>query len=215
MHKNTFLISERVKYMKKKLLLLFGFVLIFIFIFFVLKYFINSESQYENGNVKQQSAQQISIKKKMQAKLPSNKDDMIPPNASEIIGKWFSKFGKDSIAEITFINGRFELIYTDDPQGWFRKYSKGTYKYYEDSGKITLYPSNEFGKPKAIPGVSYKIMTLRHYDMFLLKQPNGRDIYFSAPETQLVSKNYHPLFLYTDYSGAPVLKFSPLILEKK
>ncbi len=154
-------------------------------------------------------AMQRSIQNKVQAKLPAPQAEMIMPKSKDIAGKWFTKFGKSSIAEITLVKGRFELIYTDDPQGRARKYSKGKYKYDENKGKITLYPSKAAGAPKPISGVTYKRLTLRHYDIFISKERGGSDIYFTAPDFQIISKNFHPLFLYADYAGAPVLRFSP------
>ncbi len=160
------------------------------------------------------SAMQSSIQDKVQAKLPALKNEMTAPKENELIGKWVTKFGASSIAEITLVSGKFELIYTDDPQGRARKYSKGNYKYDEKVGKITLYPSKAAGAPKPISGVAYKIMTLRHYDIFISRKSGEQDIYFTAPDFQIISKNFHPLFLYADYAGAPVLKFSPVQASK-
>ncbi len=159
---------------------------------------------------------QIKIQEQIQAKLPIQEDKMIPPPIGELKGRWFTTFGTSSIAEITIAaNNQFELIYTSDPQGRARKYSKGSYKYDEKSGKITLYPSKKAGKPKAIKGVSYRILTMRHYDIFISKNPGEHDLYFTAPKHDIISKNFHPLFLYADYSGAPVLKFSPVQVGDK
>ena len=157
---------------------------------------------------------EIMIKEEIQAKLPAPKSKMFAPKLDEITGRWLVTFGKKSMAELVLVNQKFELIYTDDPQGRYRKYSKGDYKYDERNGKITLYPSKAAGMPKAIRGVKYKIMTLRHYDIFIYKKNDDHNLYFLAPEYQVISKSFHPLFLYADYMGAPVLTFSPVIAGK-
>ncbi len=179
--------------------------------FFIFGYLNISKTTDVETNIK--TAMQRSIEAKIQAKLPVPKDEMVIPSADGIAGKWSTKFGGSSIAEITLVNGRFELIYTNDPQGRARKYSKGNYKYDASTGRITLYPSKKAGTPKPIAGVSYKIMTLRHYDIFISKKSGEDGLYFTAPEAQIVAKNFHPLFLYADYEGAPVLKFSPVKLK--
>ncbi len=150
------------------------------------------------------------IKQDIQAKLPIEKQDMVTPKLSEIRGKWFTTFNEHSIAEITIADGQFELIYTQDPQGRARRYSRGNIKYNEKNGYIRLYPSKEAGPPKPIRGVTYKVMTMRYYDIQLFKNPKEADLYFVAPQYQVLSKRFHPLFLHADFSGAPVLKFSPV-----
>ena len=156
---------------------------------------------------------QLIMQEKIQIKLPALKNKMLIPLADELVGKWFTTFGASSIAELTMVNNNFELIYTSDSQGRIRKYSRGNYKYDEQSGKITLYPSKEAGKPKEIKGVGYKILTMRHYDIFISKKSDDYNLYFLAPEYEIASKNFHPLFLYADYEGAPVLKFSPVKIK--
>ncbi|MGH1404300.1 MAG: hypothetical protein ACRBDL_08650 [Alphaproteobacteria bacterium] len=152
------------------------------------------------------------IKRDIEAKLPGSQQDMVHPTLAEINGKWFATFKEHSIAEITIEDGQFELIYTQDPQGRARRYSRGKIKYTEKTGYIRLYPSKEAGAPKPIRGVTYKPLTMRYYDIQLFKKAGESDLYFIAPQYQVLTKRFHPLFLYADFSGAPVLQFSPVQL---
>lgn len=151
----------------------------------------------------------ISAADKIQEKLPQAKNQMMIPVTDLLTGKWFTTFGASSIAEITFSDDTYEIIYTDDPQGALRKYSRGFFKYEPKTGKLSLYASKDSGEPEVIPGVVYDVLTLRHYDVYLKQKADAPDLYFIAPEYTVATKTFHPLFLYADYTGAPVLKFSP------
>lgn len=147
---------------------------------------------------------------KIQEKLPQARDQMKIPLPKAIQGKWSVSFGASSIAQITLDEEEFEIIYTEDPKGALRKYSRGAFRYNEETGKLSLYPSREAGEPDAVAGVHYEVLTMRHYDVFLKKKEGVPALYFIAPAYTVPSKSFHPLFLHADYSGAPVLKFNPV-----
>lgn len=155
------------------------------------------------------------MRDKIQDKLPIKREDMRHPSKQDITGRWFTTFGKAGIAEITMAGDLFELIYTQDPKGRVRQYVRGKLVYDEKSGKATLYPSRDLGPPKAISGVVYKILTMRHYDVFISRKQGDNALYFMPPEYAIASKNIHPLFLFADYNGAPVLAFSPVTQQDK
>ncbi len=158
---------------------------------------------------------QAAMQKKIQAKLPNQKNKMVIPAKNELQGKWHTTFNQTARANLTITEKNFELIYTDDPKTRKRKYSRGFYKYNEKTGEITLYPSKKYGKPAPIPGVTYKILTTRHFNIFISKEQESSTLYLTAPEHEIISKSFHPLFLYADYTGAPVLKFSPIQKTKQ
>ena len=150
----------------------------------------------------------------VQKKLPAKKDAMIPPSQYEIQGRWAAAFGGDEFLEITIVGDDFELIYTNDPTGVQRQYSRGKIKYRESDGTLFLYPSKGAGKPDAIPGVKYKVMTWRSYELHVLRKPDTRDLYFMAMPSQLMSRQFHPIFSYADYAGAPVIHFLPVTIAE-
>lgn len=152
----------------------------------------------------------IEMAKKIDAKLPTSQSDMSIPQINTLQGRWVTRFNEASIAELTLEDGAFEIIYTDDPRGARRKYSRGNYEYDGASGRLTLLPSRQAGQPEAIQGVTYRVLTMRAYDFMVVKKNGGDSIYLIAPKADLATKRFHPLFAYADYTGAPVLQFAPV-----
>lgn len=146
----------------------------------------------------------------IQEKLPMPRNEMVVPNDDAIQGKWFTTFGDHGVIEIWFGGGKYELVSTTDPQGRYRRYSKGNYRLREKDGQVSLFPSSAEGAPKKIAGVAYQSMSMRNYDIYLKINPGAGELYFMAPEYQVRTKSFHPIFLFSDYTGAPVLKFSPV-----
>ena len=146
---------------------------------------------------------------KIEEKLPAARDAMVIPTGNQLQGKWVSLFEHGGIVNLSFFGDGFEVIHMHSLKSAVRKYSRGTYKYDEATGKITLYPSKETAVPVPAAGVHYKILTMRHYDMFVSKLPDDVSLYFVAPEEKIVTKDYYPLFSYADFGGAPVLQFFP------
>lgn len=155
------------------------------------------------------SAAEVRVREAIQAKLPVGKNSMYIPDTRALEGRWYSRFAQDLVAEITLGAGAFEIVFTQDPQGRLRKYSRGIYEYDSKVGVLTLKPLKQAGAPVQIKGVSYKVLTMRPFDFYVLKQPGSPDLHLIAPERDVPGKSFHPLFLYADYAGAPVLKFSP------
>lgn len=156
------------------------------------------------------SAKQNKIKAAINAKLPSSKEQMARPALEEIKGKWFTTFQQHSIAQLTLGDRVFEIIYTQDEQGRERKYSRGIYYYDPKLGMLSLRPDSRMGEPAEIEGVRYKVLTSRPYTFYVLKEPGSHDLHLVAPEDKVQVMDTHPLFQYADYSGAPVLKFTPI-----
>ena len=146
----------------------------------------------------------------IQSKLPTARDSMLVPDKNSLKGRWVTQFAENSIAEITFGDSSFQIIYTRDPQGRARKYSRGQYSYDVENGTLNLVPIRTMGAPDPVSGVFYKILTMRPYTFKLLKQAGNNALHFVALEQDVLAKAVHPLFLFADYSGAPVLEFSPV-----
>lgn len=155
------------------------------------------------------TAKQTTIKDAINEKLPIDKRNMDRPTLDALKGKWFTVFNEDSVAELTLGDKVFEIMVTQDPQGRQRKYSRGIYYYDEKEGMLSLRPDRRIGEPEAVKGVSYKVLTMRPFTFHVLSEPGSHDVHFTALERDVTAKQFHPLFLYADYSGAPVLKFSP------
>ncbi|PCJ99134.1 MAG: hypothetical protein COA45_06745 [Zetaproteobacteria bacterium] len=149
------------------------------------------------------------IQEKIQAKLPVARNDMVVPSKDILQGNWVSLFGHGGVVSLNISGDEYEIIYMQTLDSAVRKYSRGSYKYNVEIGKITLYPSKDAGMPVPVVGVTYKILTMRHYDILVLKVVDDLSLYFIAPEEQIITKNYYPLFSYADYDGAPVLQFFP------
>lgn len=154
------------------------------------------------------------MQEKMQAKLPAPRDVMVAPSRGALQGKWVSLFEHGGIVNLSFSGDKFEIIYMQSLKSAVRKYSRGSYQYNEETGKITLFPSKDAGMPALVAGVYYKILTMRHYDIFILKMVDDVSLYFVAPEAEIPQKNYYPLFSYADYDGAPVLQFFPMQIQQ-
>ncbi len=201
--------SQQGVYTNAPVLVAMGFAGIFAGVVFLYLIF----SHFDKGSVEvdvSQPSQASVVQSGIQAKLPVKKTSMVAPKGSEISGRWFTRFGENAVAEIVFgDNDSFEIIFTQDPQGAVRKYSRGSFAYDESTGLLSLTPSAEAGEPQAIQGVSYKVLTMRPFDIFLLKESGAPDLHFIAPEEDILVKAVHPLFLFADYAGAPVLRFLP------
>jgi len=150
------------------------------------------------------------IKQEMQAKLPVIRKEMYHPSENSLKGRWFAKIGKEGIAEITLDGKNFELIYVQSPRSVTRKFSKGVYKYNTLSGVLELQPRRGEEPSLQSKGVRYKILTMRKFQIVILKKKDNPILYFSAQEHDVPAKTYHPIFLYDDYAGAPVLEFMPV-----
>lgn len=163
----------------------------------------------ESKSVSVVSEKKMKIKDAINEKLPVKKRNMSRPSLEELKGKWFTVFNENAIAEITLGDKVFEIIFTQDAQGRERKYSRGIYYYDPKLGMLSLRPDRRMGEPEEIEGVRYKVLTARPFTFYVLREPGSRDLHFTALEEDVTAKQFHPLFLYADYSGAPVLKFSP------
>ena len=153
---------------------------------------------------------QKKISDSIQGKLPDKRANMVIPGLEELRGFWATTFDDGALVTLRMDGKVFEVIYSATPTSDIRKYSKGYYTYDEKTGRLTLKPSREAGTPKETPGVKYKILTMRQFDINLSHERDRSSLYFIAPEEQIIGKRYHPLFSYADYAGAPVLKFSPI-----
>jgi len=141
-------------------------------------------------------------------KLPQEQEKMGSVDAGVFKGRWVSMMGQNKIAELVFAGDQFEIIYTADPQGRMRKYSRGRFTYNPKKGVLNLRPSRADGEPAPIRGVTYSVLTMRAFDVEVKRQNGDDALYFIAEKETVLSKRVHPLFLYADYTGAPVLKFS-------
>lgn len=159
---------------------------------------------------------QDKIKDGIQAKLPETRAAMFHPSANSIEGKWFARIGKSGIAEIDLDGKNFELVYVQTPQDRIRKFSKGVYKYDAVTGYLELYPQRG-ETPDSMKGVTYKVLTMRNFQIVLSQKKGNPTLYFVANERDIPGKRYHPLFLQDDYAGSPVLEFNPVVTssEKK
>lgn len=154
------------------------------------------------------------MQEKIRAKLPAARDEMVVPLRAALQGKWMALFGHGGVVHLNISDDTFEVIYMQTPQSAMRKYSRGFYEYDERMGKITLSPSRAAVMPAPVAGVYYKILTMRPYDIFISKLQDDVSLYFIAPESEIITKNYYPLFSYADFDGAPVLQFSPMQVQK-
>lgn len=169
---------------------------------------------HESPQVAVVSEKKKQINDAINAKLPSDKNNMDRPSLEQIKGKWFTAFNENAIAEITLGDKVFEIIFTQDSQGRERKYSRGIYYYDPKIGMLSLRPDRRMGEPTKIQGVRYKVLTARSFNFYVLREPGSRDLHFTALEEDVTAKKFHPLFLYADYAGAPVLKFSPTEIKE-
>lgn len=155
------------------------------------------------------------IQNGIEEKLPQAQSDMFHPSEQAISGRWYSRVGSEGIAEITFTGDGFELVYVPTAQSFLRKYAKGKFTYDQETGLLGLLPVKG-EKPNAnIEGVKYKILTMRRFHMVVSQKTGDPALYLVARDRDIPGKNYHPLFLYDDYAGAPVLRFSPVTAVAK
>ncbi len=147
---------------------------------------------------------------KVQEKLPVPKESMVFAPSDLLKGTWVTNFGDAGIAKITIAGGLYEVILAQDIKRGVRKYSRGAYQYHDETGMLTLSPSQEYGEPEAVDGVYYKILTMRQFDIHVYQKPDDDAVYFVAPEKDVLIKAVHPMFLFADYAGAPVLRFAPV-----
>lgn len=138
-------------------------------------------------------------------RLPESRDGLVKPSAAELQGTWTTQTNGGT-AVIVFFKDAFRMTYTADKEGRLRQYSSGHFTYDAQSGVLRLMPGRDFPAPDPVPGVTYKILTLRHFDIVLLRQEGTPLLYWTPPEDMLASKRVHPLFFY-DGSGIPVLKW--------
>ncbi len=150
------------------------------------------------------------IKQEMQTKLHVIRKEMYHPSANSLKGKWLTKIGQDGFAEITFDGNNFELIYSPSPHATLRKFSKGTYKYSALNGVIELTPKKGEKPSLQSKEIRYKILTMRKFQIVILKKRDDSTLYFSALDRDILGKRYHPIFMYNDYASTPVLEFIPL-----
>ena len=172
---------------------------------------------FASAVVQEEAVLQVALtpmQEKVQAKLPAPRDVMVAPSKDALQGKWVSLFVHGGVVNLSFSGDRFEMIYMQTLDSAVRKYSRGSYKYNEETGKITLYPSKDAGMPAPVAGVYYKILTMRPYDIFITKMVEDVSLYLIAPEEKIITKNYYPLFSYADYDGAPVLQFFPMQVQQ-
>lgn len=158
---------------------------------------------------------QKQVQDKIQEKLPVPKEAMAFPSADVLKGTWVTKFSASGMATITMAGGLYEVVLAQNAKEALRQYSRGTYKYNAKDGKLELFPSQEYGEPKPVRGVYYKILTMRKFDVYVRQKQGDASLYFMAPENDVITKAVHPMFLYSDYVGAPVLRFDAMSSQSK
>lgn len=173
-----------------------------------LKYLKKNES-HVSIDVAQDGIEQAIIRDKqvLAQKLPKNVQNMSYPSFESIKGNWKISFGSSGVAVIFLADNLFQLTVTTDPKGAVRQYSRGNLVYEQSTGKLSLIPSTDVGAPDPVKGVTYKVLTMRPYDIYISQEKRDPSLYFIAPQKDVAGKTYHPLFLQADYSGAPVLKW--------
>lgn len=155
------------------------------------------------------------MKNEIDDKLPQVRSEMFYPSEQAISGRWYSRIGSEGITEITFNGDEFELIYVSSAQSYVRKYSKGKFTYDQETGDLGLFPVKGEKPDANIKGVRYKILTMRRFHVMVSQKIGDPALYLVARERDVPGKNYHPLFLYDDFAGAPVLRFSPVAAAAK
>lgn len=146
-------------------------------------------------------------KRRINEKLPQAINHLDKPSFASLKGSWVLKYGTNGVATLVLADNFFQLVTTTDKQGRLRQYSRGIVEYDQRYGKLRLIPTNEAGEPDPIKGVTYKVLTMRAYDVFVSMKKGDPALYLTPPEDQLVGRTFHPLFLQVDYKGAPVLKW--------
>ncbi len=155
------------------------------------------------------------MKEQVRNALPDGGQNMVPPGAAELYGRWFTNIGAYGIAEFTFKSDGYELVYTDSPQSKRRDFSKGKFSYDPNTGYLGLFPENKAVPSEHYKGIRYRTITTRNFQMVVLRKSGDSKLYMSAHERDLAGKNYHPLFMYEAYDNVPVLEFKPVVATKK
>ncbi len=133
--------------------------------------------------------------------LPS-KGRLARPKEGDLAGSWQADFGV-SKAFIQISKGAFELIYTDDPRGRNRRYSRGRYDYDPKTGVLILKPKGDLGKPSGA-GIIYNILTMRQYGVDVFKDKRSGALYWKPAAIEDHNDQTHPLFLYTNRKEATI-----------
>lgn len=145
----------------------------------------------------------------IEEKLPDQQKNLLSPRLEGLQGSWKLDLGQ-KMAVLTVSGNKFQIITSEDAEGRSRKYSRGDLRYDESNGILSLQPRSDAGAPKEQDGVIYSVLTMRPYNMRVYYKKSEASIYLVAPEKDIPSKRFHPLFLYADYLGAPVLRFDPV-----
>ncbi len=152
-------------------------------------------------------------------KLPLPRAEMIVPKEADIRKQWMTYYGQGAQAELSLDVGRYQVIQADQASGNTYRFSRGVYEYNEETGELSLRHDVSMGAPAPIDGVTYKVLTTNSFKVHVLQDPESGAIYLIGSEDGMKSKNLFPVFLFADYSGAPVLKFeeviAPLLPESK
>lgn len=133
----------------------------------------------------------------------------LKPSLQDIQGTWETNLSNGR-ATLVMAKGAFRLTYTNDKKGRLRKYTSGRYRYNEKTGRLSFEPIRGFAKPKALPGVTYKILTLRYFDALLLKDNKSNGIFWMPPGQDRSTRSPNPLFFYNGNGENP-----PVIEWKK
>ncbi|HBR68324.1 MAG TPA: hypothetical protein DEA55_02995 [Rhodospirillaceae bacterium] len=120
------------------------------------------------------------------------------PSEKQLAGSWTANFGSDKAFLQISGNNAFQLIFTSGAEGGVRKYSRGMLTYDSSTGSLILQPDSALGEPKAVEGVTYKILTMRRYQVNLYKDKDESVIYWKPGTIEGRSDQVHPLFLFTN-----------------
>lgn len=178
-------------------------------IYGAIKYFKNRDAvsivNAEPGNaIEEAIARDAAV---LAQKMPAKPSEMMHPDFEALKGSWKLTYGVHGVAVLTVADDFFQITMTSDPTGAQRTYSRGFFEYTPQDGKLSLVPSPKAGEPEQITGVQYKSLTQRAYDVYLSQKQGDPALYFAAPQQDVAGKTYHPMFLFIDYNGAPVLKW--------
>ncbi|MFP4098193.1 MAG: hypothetical protein ACLFP8_03795 [Alphaproteobacteria bacterium] len=155
------------------------------------------------------------MKEEIRSVLPEDYNNVYYPEERLLYGRWYTRIGQSGIAEFTFLPDSYELIYVHHPRSLLREYSKGRFDYDPETGLLGLFPLRNAQPSLQHEKIRYKIMTMRKYQMLLLKHHDKPTLYMVANERDLAGKNYHPLFMYESLDAVPVLAFEPVNLDRK